>query len=247
MVRLLNRSSIDTIPSQFIARNLSTSIQLFEKQDNQKESSESNKSAPEKSSSDDIKESGSSQNNNDDKKKKNKKTVDDKDRENNTNKAIAYLTKAILWICLIYSISFTIIVVTSILSGGGVGGGNGKKGDSENYTVSWKEFVQYMLASGEVKEVIIRPQYEYVRIILHDGAVINGRRPRFSSYMLTVPNIERFEQRLREVERSMGIAEGIVTKVFTENNYFSAKLILLKIFLSIQECQSDTNAFLSSI
>lgn len=210
----MNRSSIDTIPSQFIARNLSTSIQLFEKQDNQKEASESNKNPPEKSSSNDSKESGSSHqnSNNDDKKKKNQKTVDDKDRENSTNKAIAYLTKAILWICLIYSISFTIIVVTSILNGGGAGsGGNGKKGDSENFTVSWKEFVQYMLASGEVKEVIIRPQYEYVRIILHDGAIINGRRPRFSSYMLTVPNTERFEQRLREVERSMGIAEGIVT------------------------------------
>lgn len=202
VVRLLNRSSIDSIPSHLFTRNLSTSIRLFEKQENQKDASESNKNAPEKSSAD--KGSGSSQNNDEDKKKKEKKSIDEKDRQNNTNKAIAYLTKAILWICLIYSISFTIIVVTSILNGGG----GAKRADSENYTVSWKEFVQYMLASGEVKEIIVRPQYEYVRIILHDGAIINGRRPRFSSYMLTVPNIERFEQRLREVEKSMGIAEG---------------------------------------
>lgn len=212
VIRLLNRSSIDSVPGHFIARNLSTSIRLFEKQENQ---NESKKSAPEQSSSSgDNKQSGSSQNNGDDKKKKEKKNIDDKDRQNNTNKAIAYLTKAILWLCLIYSISFTIIVVTSILSGGA----GGKRADSENYTVSWKEFVQYMLASGEVKEIIVRPQYEYVRVILHDGAIINGRRPRFSSYMLTVPNIERFEQRIREVEKSMGIAEGMVLD-FDEISY----------------------------
>lgn len=113
------------------------------------------------------------------------------------------MAKTILWLCLIYSISFTILVVTSILSYAG-----GQQGDPENYTVSWKEFVQYMLASGEVKEIIIRPQYDYVRVVLHDGAIINGRRARFNSYMLTVPNVERFEQRLREVEKSMGISEG---------------------------------------
>lgn len=188
-----------------IARNLSTSIQLFEKQENKKDSNESAKDQPEKNSSNEKKpnEEKQSKGNEDEKRKKDKKSIDDKDRENNTNKAIAYMTKTILWLALIYSISFTIFVVTSILRGGGVG-----KGDVENYTVSWKEFAQYMLAAGEVKEIIVRPQYDYVRIVLHEGAIVNGRRPRFSSYMLTVPNIERFEQRLREVEKSMGIAEG---------------------------------------
>lgn len=209
VVKLLNRSSITSIPNQFIARNLSTSIRLFEKQESQKENNESNKNQPQKSSSSENKpnEDGNKQKNQneEDKKKEDKKKIDDKDRENNTNKAIAYMTKTILWLALIYSFSFTILVVTSILRGGG---GTGK-GDVENYTVSWKEFAQYMLAAGEVKEIIVRPQYDYVRIVLHDGAIVNGRRPRFTSYMLTVPNIERFEQRLREVEKSMGISEGV--------------------------------------
>lgn len=167
-----------------------------------------NQNQTEKSSSDENKSSDHDNKESGDKKRKEKKSIDDKDRENNTNKAIAYLTKTILWLCLIYSISFTIYVVSSILYG------NQNGGYSENYTVSWKEFVQYMLAAGEVKEIIIRPQYDYVRVVLHDGAIINGRRPRFQSYMLTVPNIERFEQRIREVEKKMGIAEGISTQCF---------------------------------
>lgn len=73
-----------------------------------------------------------------------------------------------------------------------------------------------MLAAGEVKEIIVRPQYDYVRVVLHDGAIINGRRPRFSSYMLSIPNVERFEQRLREVEKSMGIAEGNKNSIWRE-------------------------------
>lgn len=202
---------MNSIPNDYIARNLSTSLQLFEKQQDgkeiQKESNEPNKEQMQKSSSNDSKpddeRNKQSNRNNDDKRKRDKKGIEDKDRMNTTEKLLAYMTKAILWICLIYSISFTILVVTSILRGGFNG-----KNDVENYTVSWKEFVQYMLAAGEVREIVIRPQYDYVRIVLHDGAVINGRRPRFSSYMLSVPNVERFEQRLRQVEKSMGISEG---------------------------------------
>lgn len=203
VIKLLNRSSINSIPSQLAVRNLSTSIRLFEKQENQK-GSENSESQAQKSSADDNKPSDDKNNKNNEKeqRKKDKKAIDDKDRENNTNRALALLTKTILWMCLLYSITFTLVVVGSILTGS-TGGA-----EQENHIVSWKEFVQYMLASGEVKEIIVRPQYDYVRIVLHDGAVINGRRPRFPSYMLTVPNIEKFENRLREVEKSMGIAEG---------------------------------------
>lgn len=209
VVKLLNRSSVSSIPNNYIARNLSTSLRLFEKQQDGKASDDSKKEQMQKSPSNDNKpneeQNKQSNRNDDEKRKKDKKTIEDKDRMNKTQKALAYMTKAILWICLIYSISFTILVVTSILQGGN----GGARGDVETYTVSWKEFVQYMLAAGEVREIVIRPQYDYVRIVLHDGAVVNGRRPRFSSYMLSVPNVERFEERLRQVEKSMGIAEGI--------------------------------------
>lgn len=213
VVKLVNRSSVNSIPNNLIARNLSTSLQLFEKQqsdgkESQKVSNESNKEQQQNSPSNDNKpndEQNKQRDRNDnEKRKKDKKTIEDKDRMNSTEKALAYVTKIILWTCLVYSIVFTIIVVTSILRGDTTG-----RGDINNYIVSWKEFVQYMLAAGEVKEIIIRPQYDYVRIILHDGAVINGRRPRFTSYMISVPDVERFEQRLRQVEKSMGIADGM--------------------------------------
>jgi len=42
--------------------------------------------------------------------------------------------------------------------------------------VSWNEFVHHMLAKGEVEEVIVRPDVDIVTIILHDGAVIRGKR-----------------------------------------------------------------------
>lgn len=42
--------------------------------------------------------------------------------------------------------------------------------------VSWNEFVHHMLAKGEVEEIIVRPDVEIVTIILHEGAVIKGKR-----------------------------------------------------------------------
>lgn len=224
IVKLVNRSSVNSIPNNLIARNFSTSLRLFEKQqpdekkESQKVSNDSNKEQMQNSFSNDNKpndeQKKQSNRNDDEKRKKDKKTIEDKDRINTTEKTLAYITKMILWTCLVYSIVFTILVVTSILRGDVTG-----KGDINNYIVSWKEFVQYMLACGEVREIIIRPQYDYVRIVLHDGAVINGRRPRFTSYMLSVPDVERFEQRLRQVEKSMGISEGLHKLLPNKNTY----------------------------
>ena len=38
-----------------------------------------------------------------------------------------------------------------------------------------------MLAKGEVEEIIVRPDSEIVTIILHDGAVVKGRKVRTGS------------------------------------------------------------------
>ena len=42
--------------------------------------------------------------------------------------------------------------------------------------VSWNEFVHQMLAHGEVEELIVRPDLDIVTIILHEGAVIKGKK-----------------------------------------------------------------------
>lgn len=204
VAQLLNRSSLSSTPNHILVRNINASLALCEKQQST-ENSESNKNdAPKPSSDEANKEPNKDKNQSSGKDGKSKKEkLEDKDRINRMNRGLAMMTKVLLWVCLIYSISFTVYVVTSILNGG-----TGSLENSENYIVSWKEFVQYMLAAGEVREIIIRPDYDHVRISLHNGAIINGRRPRYSSYLLTVPDTEKLEQRLREVEKKLGVVEG---------------------------------------
>lgn len=45
--------------------------------------------------------------------------------------------------------------------------------------MSWNEFVHQMLAKGEVEQIIVRPDIDIVTIILHDGAVVKGRKVGF--------------------------------------------------------------------
>lgn len=229
IVKLLDRSCVNSLNT---TRNFSTSTCFFEKEkeSNQKNNEGKEPQKPphndEQASSNSNKQSSNSKRSDD---KKQKKKFDEQDRNNNMNRAMAILTKAILWTALIYSIIFTLIVVKSILNGG-------QSGNSEHFTVSWKEFVQYMLAAGEVKELIIRPQYDYVRVILHDGAIINGRRPRFTTYLLQVPSTDQFEERLREVERRMGIVESMIYTFQKKNSLCNCKLYL-------QVSQSNTKDF----
>ncbi|KAH8281321.1 hypothetical protein KR018_009616 [Drosophila ironensis] len=75
--------------------------------------------------------------------------------------------------------------------------------------VSWNEFVHHMLAVGEVKELIIRPDMEMVTIILHEGAVIKGRKVTSSIFHMAVADANKFEEKLREVEKRLGIKEGV--------------------------------------
>lgn len=42
--------------------------------------------------------------------------------------------------------------------------------------VSWNEFLYTMLTKGEVEELIVRPDIEVVTIILHEGAIIKGKK-----------------------------------------------------------------------
>lgn len=187
-------------------RHLSTSIQLFEKETDKNKSIE-----PDQAKSSD---SSNNQNDCDAQKKPDDKKPDEKQRKrskkkvqkpedfNNWNRLIAIFTNSVLWTALIYGIGFALFVIVSIISG------KNEQQNTERYVISWKEFVQYMLATGEVKELVVRPQYDYVKIILHDGAIINGRRTGYPMYLLQVPNVDRFEQRLRELEKRMGISES---------------------------------------
>nr|XP_020643901.1 paraplegin isoform X1 [Pogona vitticeps] len=71
--------------------------------------------------------------------------------------------------------------------------------------ISWNEFVNEMLAKGEVHQVQVVPEGDFVEIYLHPGAVVFGR-PRFSPvYRLQVANIDKFEEKLRAAEEELNI------------------------------------------
>lgn len=66
-----------------------------------------------------------------------------------------------------------------------------------------------MLAKGEVEEIIVRPDIEIVTIILHEGAVVKGKRADNRTFHMNVVDINKFEDKLREAERRLGIQDGV--------------------------------------
>lgn len=65
-----------------------------------------------------------------------------------------------------------------------------------------------MLAKGEVKQLIVRPELDMVTIILHDGAVVKGKKSVFKTYHMVTPNASKIEERVREAEQQLGIKPG---------------------------------------
>ncbi|XP_028043389.1 paraplegin [Bombyx mandarina] len=90
--------------------------------------------------------------------------------------------------------------------------------------VSWNEFVYSMLAKGEVQELIVRPDMEVVTIILYEGAIIKGRRANNRVFHINVGDIHRFEEKLRETEKNLGVKEG-VRVIYDRNGSVAGKVI----------------------
>ncbi|XP_060694026.1 paraplegin isoform X1 [Hemiscyllium ocellatum] len=90
---------------------------------------------------------------------------------------------------------FIIAVVMSLLNSIKSSGGN----------ISWNDFVQEMLAKGEVARVQVVPESDVVEIYLHPGAVVFGRPRLALMYRMQVANIDKFEEKLRAVENELGI------------------------------------------
>ena len=65
-----------------------------------------------------------------------------------------------------------------------------------------------MLNKGEVEAIIVNPIIDYVTIVVHDGAIIKGKRSFYKRYLMAVPSIDNFEEKLRKVEKNLGIKAG---------------------------------------
>jgi spastic paraplegia protein 7 len=80
--------------------------------------------------------------------------------------------------------------------------------ETANRYVSWNEFVHHMLAAGEVKELIVHPDLDMVTIMLHDGAIVKGKRLPANFYHMAI-DTSRFEEKLRDVEKRLGVRENV--------------------------------------
>lgn len=74
--------------------------------------------------------------------------------------------------------------------------------------MSWNEFIHQMLAKGEVSKIIVRPELEIVTIVLHDGAIIKGKRSLFKTYHMLLPDSKNLEEKIRTAEKNLGIKPG---------------------------------------
>ncbi|XP_033223072.1 paraplegin [Belonocnema kinseyi] len=176
---LLLRSGIDEISLQQIirsSRSLSTSSTRFNN------APQSGKEPPANPSSDPNKEGSGNSGNKDP-----GKEPSDKDK-------VTFVLKCVLIIFL------QIITAMFLL---------GFKFESEptevQAQVSWNDFVYHMLAKGEVERVIIEPELEMADIIVHRRAIIKGKRVVNRVFRMRINNPDRFEEKLRAVEASLGI------------------------------------------
>ncbi|KAJ8687520.1 hypothetical protein QAD02_023314 [Eretmocerus hayati] len=104
---------------------------------------------------------------------------------------------------------------------------DGGKNEESPRFVSWNEFVHQMLVKGEVKQLVVRPELEMVTIVLHDGAIIKGKKSPFRTYSLVLPNASALEEKVRETERTLGIKpENGVPIVYERINNDLAQLVI---------------------
>uniref|UniRef100_F6PX75 Spastic paraplegia 7 (pure and complicated autosomal recessive) n=1 Tax=Xenopus tropicalis TaxID=8364 RepID=F6PX75_XENTR len=90
---------------------------------------------------------------------------------------------------------FIIAVIMSLLNSLSSSGGN----------ISWNDFVNEMLAKGEVMRVQVVPESDIVEIYLYPGAVVFGRPRLALMYRMQVANIDKFEEKLRAAEEELKI------------------------------------------
>lgn len=136
--------------------------------------------------------------NNSDKNKSDKGPSGKKKPNEDDNNMSSLVFKAAFWMFVMYMFaSFISLMVPS-----------DKQTEIIRY-VSWNEFVYHMLSKGEVEELIVRPDMEVVTILLHEGAIVKGKKVTNRIYHMNIGDMRRFEEKLREVEKSLGVKESV--------------------------------------
>ncbi|XP_026742388.1 paraplegin [Trichoplusia ni] len=139
---------------------------------------------------------------------------DDKDKKKKNEEMSSLMMKAAFWMFT----TFILIMMSSLIVPG-----DSNQNELIRY-VSWNEFVYSMLTKGEVEELIVRPDLEVVTIILYEGAIIKGKRSNHRVFHMNVGDIHRFEEKLREIEKNLGVKEG-VRVIYDRNGSVAGKVI----------------------
>lgn len=213
-MKMFKRSGVDLLSSQYAVNRFHTNAWLREKQkENETEKPKKQEEATD-DKSDKKPETDSTKEERDldeknresikraerERRKQQEKKENEKDNDQ-TKKVLALFTKGVAWTLTAYGMAILFMVILSAMSRGG------PINEDINRQVSWQEFVYHMLAVGEVKELIVRPDADLVAIVLHEGAIVKGRRAG-PYYILTVPDVGRFEEKLRDIERKLGITDS---------------------------------------
>ncbi|XP_018350816.1 PREDICTED: paraplegin isoform X1 [Trachymyrmex septentrionalis] len=156
-----------------------------------------------------------------------KSGVDNSDKKPDENEDVkSVITKLSMWLMIIYVTLIALKYHIEMYS-------NSEPAAS----VSWNEFVYDMLNKGEVEAIIVNPTIDHVIIVVHDGAIIKGKRSLYKRYHMAVPSIENFEEKLRKVEKNLGIKAGRGVQVIYERKieYIASviRLVLIALIAAI--------------
>lgn len=161
------------------------------------------------------------------------------ENKGNDEKMKAVMMKILSWIFSIYMLMFFLSILFSPRD---------RNPETSTRYVSWNEFVYHMLAAGEVKELIIRPDMEMVTIILHEGAIIRGRRAISNVFHMSVADANTFEEKLKEVEKKLNITENVPITYDRQSGDFVGRILtLLLIFAVVMSITSRMKGFKSPI
>ncbi|KAL1517448.1 hypothetical protein ABEB36_001211 [Hypothenemus hampei] len=145
----------------------------------------------------------------------------DKDNDDDKDKISTLLAKALIWMLTAYMC----IAIISLMFPGT------NQPEVVRY-VSWNEFLYQMLAKGEVEQIIVRPDIDIVTIILVEDAIIKGRKADLRTYHMNIADAEKFETKLREAERRLGIKDGVPI-TYERSTDSAGKLLTSLIFVGL--------------
>ncbi|XP_066250735.1 mitochondrial inner membrane m-AAA protease component paraplegin isoform X2 [Euwallacea similis] len=146
---------------------------------------------------------------------------DNNDNDDDKDKLSTLVAKALIWMLTAYMF----IAIISLMFP------STNQPEVVRY-VSWNEFLYQMLAKGEVEQIIVRPDIDIVTIILHEGAIIKGKKSDIRTYHMNIANVEKFETKLREAERRLGIKDGVPV-TYERGTDSAGKLLTSLVFVGL--------------